>query len=472
MKRYFSFLGGFVVLSSAAVAAGGCQLVFGSGGECAIGSPGWGGVDGTGGAGGSGGATTTGMQGGGGQSGGAGGAGGTGGTPDLPTCGNGILDPGELCFTTAAKHFPTEGPDARDLVVADCDADGDMDVIVSNFPEAALTAIRNDGAGAFGEIVKSMSSQDKVSLALSVTGPSSFEVVALFQVSGRTLWFTQDPAVPCQFIQDLGAATEAGGLDLVVFNMNGNANPDVAKVIPGDAGMYGNVYVSIDHDIGNIGPYFSGAVIPSAVAAGDLLGDEGEDLVITSTTENQLSIRENVGGDFSMNGMWVPNGGLGGAPVDVQVGDLDGDGMPDIVTANQGSSTIAVLRNLGAGTFATQAPEPKVAGDNGVDAASPRSVALGDVNSDGFLDAVTANMDDASGASSVTVFLNDGNGKLVLATKAAFPLVGADAPFAVGRQPQSVKLADLNGDGMLDVVTANAYVENGTSTISVLLSNP
>jgi hypothetical protein len=220
--------------------------------------------------------------------------------------------------------------------------------------------------------------------------------------------------------------------------------------------MFGNGYLNFDHDTVSPASFFSGAVVPSAIAAGDLIGDAGEDLVVTSTTEDQLSLVENLGGTFSTNLVLIPNGGVGDQPVDVQVGDLDGDGTLDIVTANLGSSTIAVLRNLGAGTFATQAPEPSVAGDNGVAAGGPRSVALGDMNNDGFLDAVTANTDDSTGKSSVTVFLNDGTGKLVLATKASFPL----------------KLADLNGDGMLDIVTANGHVENLTSTISVLLSNP
>lgn len=497
MRRHFSSLGVLAVVSIGALAGGGCQTILGIGGECLDGSPdcgGSGGAGGTGGTGGTGAGDTTGTLGGGGATGGTGGAAECGNGKEeageecddgnmvdadgceadctLPKCGNGIVDPGELCFTTAAKHFPTGGEDARDLVIADCDADDDMDLIVSNFPEGALTALRNDGTGTYEEIVKSESYSDKVALALSVTGPTTFEVVALFQVSGRTLWFTQDPAVPCKFTQQMSGATAALGTDLVVFDANGNSNPDVAKVVAGQNGMSGSLYFNIDHSFGDTTPYYAGAVEPAAIAAGDFVGDPGEDLVIASATTDNLAIIENIGGDFSMSPVHVPPGGLGDQPWDVQTGDLDDDGAVDVVTANFGSSTIAVLRNLGAGTFAAQVPEPKVEGDNGVPAAGPRSLALGDVNGDGFLDAVTANFDDSAGKSSVTVFLNDGQGKLVLATKATFPLVGADAPFEVGPQPQSVKLADLNGDGMLDIVTANAFVEAGSSTVSVLLSSP
>lgn len=390
----------------------------------------------------------------------------------LPKCGNGIVDPGEMCFTSAASAFPTQGEDARDLVLVDCDDDGDLDVIASNFPESELTAIRNDGSGALEEIVKSPTYAEKLGLTLIKTGAASFEIAALFQPSGRTLWFTLDPAIPCKFSQDASTAVSAGGLDIVAFSANGVAAPDVAKVFAGESGMSGALHVSYDHDTTFSPEIATGTTLPSAVAAGDFVGDAGEDLVVTATENDQLTLFENAGGTFAWSASYFPAGGVGDQPVDVQAGDLDKDGMVDIVTANLGAGSIAVLRNLGAGTFAAQVPEPKVLGDNGVAAAKPISVALGDVNNDGYLDAVTANSDDASGKSSVSVFLNDGSGKLLLATKASFPLVGADAPFEVGRQPQSVKLGDLNGDGALDIATANAFVDGGTSTVSVLLSNP
>ena len=390
----------------------------------------------------------------------------------LPKCGNGIIDPGELCFTSSASSFPTQGEDARDLVLVDCDADGDLDVIASNFPENALTAMRNGGAGALEEVVKSTAWGEKIGFSLFKTGPASFEITAVSQISGRTLWYTLDPSVPCQFAEAFSGPSTTVPLDVVAFSANDVSVPDAAKVLAGESGGNGTLGFNYDHDAVFPPSTSAGDPTPSAVAAGDLIGDAAEDLIVTATSQDKLALFENVAGGFTFDSVYIPTGGVGDQPVDVQTGDLDKDGKVDIVTANLGSGTIAVLRNLGAGTFAAQIPEPKVAGDNGVAAAKPRSVALGDMNNDGYLDAVTANSDDSTGKSSVSVFLNDGNGKLVLATKVAFPLVGADAPFEVGRQPQSVKLGDLNGDGALDIVTANAFVEGGTSTVSVLLSQP
>ena len=93
----------------------------------------------------------------------------------------------------------------------------------------------------------------------------------------------------------------------------------------------------------------------------------------------------------------------------------------------------------------------------------PHSVRAGDVNGDGKLDLVTAN----DNADSVSVFIGNGNGTFQTASN-----------YAVGRVPKSVALGDLNGDGKVDIVTANT-AGNGDGTtglpdgdnISVLIGN-
>jgi hypothetical protein len=81
----------------------------------------------------------------------------------------------------------------------------------------------------------------------------------------------------------------------------------------------------------------------------------------------------------------------------------------------------------------------------------PRSVAVGDLNSDGRLDLVTAN----SGSNNVSVRLGDGAGSF-----------GAATNFGPGNGPVSVAVGDLNGDGKLDLATANVNSAN----VSVLLN--
>jgi cysteine-rich repeat protein len=391
----------------------------------------------------------------------------------LPKCGNGIVDPGELCFSTHSTTVPIplmagyDGLSGLELI--DCDLDGDLDIVTSS-----LAAARNDGTGTFDKVVQTENVLGTWGLARADLGGGSYELVAATLGAGRTYWYSPDPAANCTYLQTGGLATYSGLLGFTVINANGNAIPDVAKVFAGQGGQYGKISMNIDHDPGDSASSSVWSDLPSGVTAGDLVGDAGEDLVIAATVENEVVIIDNFQGTFGNNSLVfnVPGGGVGDQPVSVAVGDLDKDGALDIVTANAGAETIAVLHNLGAGTFAAQIPEPSVKGTNGVVASKPRFVVLGDVNVDGFVDAVTANSGDPSGKSSVSVFLNDGTGRLLLATKAEFPAVEYDSPFEVGRQPVSLRLGDLNGDGAIDIAAANAYVENSMTSVTVLLSSP
>ena len=72
----------------------------------------------------------------------------------------------------------------------------------------------------------------------------------------------------------------------------------------------------------------------------------------------------------------------------------------------------------------------------------PYSVAIGDLNGDGKPDLATANFD---AASTVSVLLNRGDGSFQ-----------AKRDYATGRYPHSVAIGDLNGDGKPDLATANS----------------
>src|SRR5262245_5587757 len=84
---------------------------------------------------------------------------------------------------------------------------------------------------------------------------------------------------------------------------------------------------------------------------------------------------------------------------------------------------------------------------------SPQSVAVADVNGDGVLDLAVAN----EGSATVSVLLGNGDGTFAAARN-----------FAAGSFPRSVAVGDVNGDGVLDLAVAN-YIVNGT--VSVLLGN-
>ena len=80
------------------------------------------------------------------------------------------------------------------------------------------------------------------------------------------------------------------------------------------------------------------------------------------------------------------------------VGDVNGDGKPDLVVANYGDNSVSVLLGNGDGTFL---PRPAYATGS-----SPFAVAVADVNGDGKPDLVVANY----GSNSVSVLLGNGDG--------------------------------------------------------------
>jgi FG-GAP-like repeat len=133
----------------------------------------------------------------------------------------------------------------------------------------------------------------------------------------------------------------------------------------------------------------------------------------------------------------------GAAPVSVGIGDLDGDGHPDLVAANNQSQNVSVLINNGDGTF-----EPRVnysAGDE------PQSVQVGDVNGDGRPDIVVASCAPAK----IAVLLNKGEG-----------IFGARHEYSAATDCAfHLELGDLNGDHKLDLVTADLFAPFGATVL-------
>src|SRR5207237_1037391 len=146
-------------------------------------------------------------------------------------------------------------------------------------------------------------------------------------------------------------------------------------------------------------------------------------------------------------------------PTSVAVADLNGDGKPDLVSANRGTrdapgNTVSVLLGNGEGSFQTQ--QSFATGEY------PSSVAAADINGDGKPDLVSANTTSRHAPYSTVSVLQS------YPTRRSSDL----QPLATGIHPSSVAVADLNGDGKPDLVSANRgtfYVSG--NTVSVLLGN-
>jgi len=198
----------------------------------------------------------------------------------------------------------------------------------------------------------------------------------------------------------------ASGYALYLFTNNGDALFTYTKYLPAS------------------GPIYS-------VAAADLEGDGQVDLAASSgTSPGWFDVHTNVnnGGVGQLSRYAVGENPRSAAAVDVNM-----DGKVDLICANSGNgagNTLSILTNHVAGVFAV-ASSPILYN-------APYCIAAADFNNDGYPDLAIANY-------GLTIMTNDGHGNFAF----TFPL-----SYFVGQGAKSVATADVNGDGLIDVVTA------------------
>jgi hypothetical protein len=235
---------------------------------------------------------------------------------------------------------------------------------------------------------------------------------------------------------------------LTVGDFNGDGIPDLA-VAYGVGSLYlpdGSVRILLGKGDGSfqLGGNYAVGINPVSVAVGDFNGDGHIDLAVAngSAPSNLVSILLGNGdGSFQTAQNYV----AGSVPHSVTVADFNGDGIADLVVADQGSTMVSVLLGKGDGTFG--AAQDYDAGRK------PASVTVADFNGDGILDlAVAHSTNGGSNLDMVSILLGQGDGSFQPAQN-----------YVVGVQPVFVAVGDFNSDGHLDLAVANK--QSGTVTI-------
>jgi hypothetical protein len=367
----------------------------------------------------------------------------------------------------AAKVDFATGTNPYSVVVGDLNGDGKPDLAVSNRNSNTVSVFLDTTATgsttpSFAARMDFTTGSDPFSVAIGDLDADGKPDLAVTNVYSNTvsvfLNTTATGSMTPSFAAKVDFTTEAYPYSVAIGDLNGDGRPDLAVA------NYSSYTVSVlinTTATGSTIPSFAAKVdfttgaYPYFVAIGDLDGDGKSDLAVANNGLNTISVLLNT----TATGSTTPDFAAkvdfttGSAPCSIAIGDLDGDGKPDLTVANLSSNTVSVLRNTTATGSTTPSFAAKVDFTTGT---GPFSIAIDDLDGDGRPDLAIANIF----SNTVSVFLN------TTAPVSTTPSFGAKVDFTTGSSPYSVAIGDLNGDGRPDLAVANL----GSNTVSVLLA--
>lgn len=346
---------------------------------------------------------------------------------------------------------------------------------------AGFELINNQGASPFGA-GWTLDGLDRLHL-------QGDNLALLIQGDGEVIPFLRQRDF--SFFQNEALTIDCCAVSLVAGDFNGDGYADLVDV----GGFEGGV-VRLNNQAGGFevsDKLGLGTDSGHTVVVGLINGDLKPDLAVSRNAFANSTVTVFLGdglGDFTATG----NFAVGSLPVDLALGDFDGNGTTDIVTANEFGGTVSMLLGNGSGSYG--AAVDFVA--RGVATQGPSAIASGDFDEDGKLDVVVTgpsaemailfgdgagglgvpvsfNLNGSSEAVLVADFNNDNNLDIASPSYTASRgnvvvylgngLGGFTAPIStpVGKRPQSLSAGDLNLDGKLDLAVAN--VDSDTVTI-------
>ena len=375
-----------------------------------------------------------------------------------PKCATNIIGVLAFTITQATADFgpqriiSSNATEVIDAFPADMDGDGDIDVLAakpgSPCGGGSIVIYRNNGNGSFTELNNRFpgSSAALVSNVVGsdldndgdidvVVGSSGFSSggVRVYRNNGNL-----------SFTRTFDNGNAPGLWDIHLADLNGDNRPEIMFSLGGSFDQIG-VYVNSGNlsSWGNLIPVKSGTNTgdePRSLHAADIDGDGDVDVMSVNYLSNQLS--------------YYPNSRIGGpqpsvrhltsasqtrGPRNLRTGDIDGDGVLDMISTSVLDGKVAWYRGTGRGNFASQQIIHRY--QTGANEQGPRGLDVVDMDGDGDLDVLST----SEVGSSVCFHENTGSGSF-------------SQPVIITNRANGVNLVttiDMDGDGDLDVVSAS-----------------
>jgi len=249
---------------------------------------------------------------------------------------------------------------------------------------------------------------------------------------------------------------------VAVADLNGDSRLDIASCytfIAGPPPHPGYVAVNLQ-DPARPGTFLPATAYsvgndPVEIAIGDLNGDGQDDLVTANTVTHVSGIGDRTVSvllqDGTGTGHFLPatDFHIANIPESVAIGDMNDDNLPDLAVGNRGGVSLLFQDPGNPGVFL---PETLIDVGGAV-----ADVAIEDLDGDGLLDLVAS---------------ESGDVRVLLQVATAPGTFSGPVIYAAGEQPSGVAIADLDGDVRPDLAVANHGTPSGVDpSVSVLLQN-
>jgi hypothetical protein len=363
---------------------------------------------------------------------------------------------------------------------ADFNGDGFNDLLVGDDIIGNISVHLSNGDGTFGSEKDYITGNHPSGIVLAeVTGDGLADVITSNQADGT---ISVLPGLPGgKFDSPIAHPVGTSPAGIATGDLNGDGRPDIVTANSGS----NSVSVLLGQAGGGLGSAVStpAGTAPMAVAVADMDRDGHPDVVVVGGGSCTV-----LGGDGTGGLHFKSSRATSGGPVSLAVGDLDGDGWPDVVVTAPGY--VDVLRGDGTGGLL---PKVTYLGGGGT------SVSIADVTGDGIPDVVAvarisvfvfkgtgggalsmlpafrvgqnraASVVDGNGDGKLDLFIAANNANCVwFLPGLGDGTFGPAEGYGTERGPNGLAVADLNGDGVLDVVTC----DGDTNFVSVILGTP
>jgi len=323
---------------------------------------------------------------------------------------------------------------ARSIVSADIDGDGDLDLLTAAQGTAELAWFENtDGLGSFGpKIIIANVSTIYMALAGDMDADGDLDVIVISNGADRIIWYENTNGAGTFSTGTIITTLTNGGTSIDITDIDGDGDLDVVSTSYLDS----KLAYYLNDGLGVFGPQviissMSGAIF---VSAADMDNDGDMDLLAAASLGNKVSYFENNGAGVFATPVTIST--TASAVTSVIASDINGDSNLDVLVSYSGNDKIVWFANTnGTGIFGAEQIISSVAD-------RPFKVDAADLDNDGDMDVLSANFNDGE-----IVWYENTNGAGSFGAAQVISTVAQGASF--------VSTADIDADGDVDVFSAS-----------------